>query len=41
VGDFDLQIQAPLHENQIQGVMSLVGRPGMNVAVRLTKKANL
>ena len=32
VGDFDLQIQAPLRGDVIQGAMSLVGRPGMSVA---------
>lgn len=41
VGDFDLEIQAPLTGNRIQGAMGLVGRPGMSIAVRLTKKANL
>jgi hypothetical protein len=40
-GDFDLQIQAPLGGNMIQGTMALVGRPGMSIAVRLTKKADL
>jgi hypothetical protein len=41
VGDFDLQIQAPLRGGVIQGAMSLVGRPGISVAVRLTKKSGL
>jgi hypothetical protein len=41
VGDFDLEIQAPVTGNVIQGAMSLVGRPGMSIAVRLTKKSNL
>jgi hypothetical protein len=41
VGDFDLQIQAPLRGNVIQGAMSLLGRPNMSIVVRLTKKANL
>jgi hypothetical protein len=41
VGDFDLQIQAPVTSNIIQGAMSLVGRPGVSVAVRLTKKSSL
>jgi hypothetical protein len=40
-GDFDLQIQAPLGGNVIQGTMALVSRPGMSIAVRLTKKADL
>jgi hypothetical protein len=40
-GDFDLQIRAPLGDDVIQGTMSLVGHPGMNVAVRLTRKADL
>jgi hypothetical protein len=41
IGNFDLEIQAPLTGNVIQGAMSLVGHPGMSVAVRLTKKSNL
>jgi hypothetical protein len=41
VGDFDLQIQAPITGRVIQGTMALVGRPGMSIAVRLTKKADL
>jgi T3SS negative regulator,GrlR len=41
IGDFDLQIQAPLRGGVIQGAMSLVGRPGISVAVRLTKKSAL
>ena len=41
VGDFDLQIQAPVTGNVIKGAMALVGRPGMSVAVRLTKKSSL
>jgi hypothetical protein len=41
VGDFDLQIQAPVRGGVIQGAMSLVGRPGVSIAVRLTKKSGL
>jgi len=40
-GDFDLQIQAPVKGSTIQGAMSLVGRPGLGIAVRLTKKSGL
>lgn len=40
-GDFDLEIKAPFHERRIQGAMTLVGKPGVSIAVRLTKKANL
>jgi hypothetical protein len=38
IGNFDLEMQAPLTGNVIQGAMSLVGHPGMSVAVRLTKE---
>jgi hypothetical protein len=41
VGDFDLQMHAPLGGRVIQGAMSLVGRPEMSIVVRLTKKADL
>jgi hypothetical protein len=39
-GDFDLEISAPLGDGVLQGAMSLVGKPGMAIAVKLTKKAN-
>lgn len=39
VGDFDLQIQAPLRGDVIQGAMSLVGRPGMSVAASRRSRA--
>lgn len=41
VGDFDLEIQAPLNGDVIQGAMSLTGHPEIGIAVRLTKKADL
>jgi hypothetical protein len=40
-GDFDLQISAPINENVLQGAMSLVGRPGAGIAVKLTRKTTL
>jgi hypothetical protein len=40
-GDFDLQIDAPINDSIMQGPMSLVGRPGAGIVVRLTKKADL
>jgi hypothetical protein len=40
-GDFDLAITAPATGNVMQGAMSLVGRPGAGIAVRLTEKASL
>jgi hypothetical protein len=41
VGDFDLEMKAPIKENSLQVTMSVVGRPGMSIVARLTKKANL
>ena len=40
-GDFDLEINAPATDNLIQGAMTLVGRPGAGIVVRLMKKASL
>lgn len=42
VGDFDVHLLAPMTEGRvIQGTMSVVGHPGMSIALRLTKKADL
>lgn len=41
VGDFDVEINAPLGDGLLQGAMSVIGKPGMSVAVRLSKKSNL
>jgi hypothetical protein len=41
VGDFDLEVRAPIKENVIQATMSVVGRPVMSIVAKLTKKANL
>ncbi len=41
VGDFDLEIKAPVTGNVIRGAMALVGHPGMSIVVRLTKKSDL
>jgi len=41
VGDFDLQMEARINGNVIQGTMSLVGNPALSIAVRLTKKSGL
>ena len=41
VGDFDLEIKAPVTDNVIRGTAGLVGRAGMSVALRLTKKSSL
>ncbi len=40
-GDFDLEIIAPVTGDLVQGAMSLVGRPGAGVAVKMMKKASL
>jgi hypothetical protein len=40
-GDFDLQISAPINAQIMQGAMSLVGRPGAGIVVKLTKKSSL
>ena|SRR5438552_14257885 len=41
VGDFDLQLRAPITGEVIQGAMALVGRPDISIAVRLTKRSGL
>jgi hypothetical protein len=41
VGDFDEELKAPIEDNVIQGALSLTGRPGVSIAVKLTKKAEL
>ncbi len=41
VGDFDLELKAPIKENAFNATMSVVGRPGMSIVAKLTKKANL
>lgn len=41
VGDFDLELKAPIKERIIHATMSVVGRPGMSIVAKLTKKANL
>jgi hypothetical protein len=40
-GDFDLQIKAPINNQVMQGAMSLVGRPGAGIVVKLTKRESL
>ena len=40
-GDFDLEINAPVTGDLIQGAMTLVGRPGAGIVVRFMKKASL
>jgi hypothetical protein len=40
-GDFDLQITAPVNERVMQGAMSLVGRSGAGIVVKLTRKTTL
>lgn len=41
VGDFDLELKAPVKENTILATMSLVGQPGVSIVAKLTKKADL
>ena len=41
VGDFDLELKAPIKENSIRATMTLVGKPGMSIVAKLTKKADL
>jgi hypothetical protein len=41
VGDFDLELKAPIEDNVIRATASLVGRPGLSIVAKLTKKANL
>lgn len=41
VGDFDLQIVAPLAGRVIQGTMAVVGQSDKTIAVKLTKKADI
>ena len=41
VGDFDLELQAPINNGVIQGTMALVGQSGMSIVVKLAKKAEL
>lgn len=41
VGDFDVELKAPIKEDVIQATMSVVGQPGMSIVAKLTKKANL
>jgi len=41
VGDFDLELKAPIKEGVIHATMSVVGRPGVSIVAKLTKKANL
>jgi len=36
-----LELTAPIKENVIRATMSVVGRPGMSIVAKLTKKANL
>ena len=38
IGNFDLEMQAPLTGNVIQGAMSLVGHLRMSVTLRLTNE---
>ncbi|MGH9326722.1 MAG: hypothetical protein ACRD2B_08580 [Terriglobia bacterium] len=40
-GDFEVEIQAPFDDRNIQGAMAVVGKSGASIAVRLTKKADL
>ena len=41
VGDFDVQVHAPVTEGIIRATMAVVGNPGMSIAVKLTKKADI
>ena len=41
VGDFDVQLIAPVREHEIRGTVSVIGRADFTVAVRLIKKAEL
>jgi hypothetical protein len=40
-GDFELEMKARMVDRTIQGAMSLVGRPGAGIAVKMTKRAEL
>jgi hypothetical protein len=41
VGDFDLEMKAPIKGNVIQATLSVVGQSGVSIVAKLTKKANL
>jgi len=41
VGDFDLELKAPIKGNVIQATMSVVGHPDMSIVAKLTKKSDL
>jgi T3SS negative regulator,GrlR len=41
VGDFDLEIKAPVTDKVVRGTAGVVGRPGTSIALRLTKKSSL
>lgn len=40
-GDYDLQMVTDTHENEMNGVMSVVGMPDRQLAVKLTKRSDL
>jgi hypothetical protein len=41
VADFDFEMRAPITDRTVQGTLSVVGKPELAVAVRLTKRADL
>jgi hypothetical protein len=41
VGDFDLEMKAPITGDVIKATLSVVGHPNMSIVAKLTKKANL
>ncbi len=41
VGDFDLEMKAPITGNIIKATLSVVGHPNISITAKLTKKANL
>ena len=41
VGDFDLEMKAPITGNVIKATLSLVGQSEMSIVAKLTKKADL
>ncbi len=40
-GDYDLQMVTNIHDNEMQGIMSVVGMPDLQLAVKLTKRSDL
>ncbi len=39
--DFDAEIKAPIKANTVQGTLSVVGKPELGLAIKMTKKADL